>query len=495
MNPIVRPPCGPIQGRIKEDALLFAGIPYAQAPRGDLRFKAPQPIPPFADTLAALRFGPAAPQTVTGGLTGATVARWDEDCLTLNISAPLTAIEPCDRAERAVLVWIHGGGYRTGQGAVPWYSGARFARDADIVVVTINYRLGALGFADLSSLGEAYATSGFNGTLDQIAALSWVKDNIGAFGGDPDRVTVAGESAGGFSVATLLAANQAQGLFQRAIPQSGAGHHTLPREAALQVTQQFLHELADPRGERLLSVPAEDILAAQQRTIAHFEHEALGVNALGVSVSPFYPVHGTSLLPLSPIDAIRAGMGSQVAVLTGSNADETTLWGFGEVDDGKLNRMAESVGAAATLNTYRKTRPDADAQALLIALTSDHLFRIPGIRLAEARFEAQAATWMYLFNWRSRAFGGKLGATHALEIPFVFNNLDRAGVDVFLGPGDSPQHLANEMHQAWCRFIKEGDPGWPAYDPHHRATMSFDHKPRLVNDPAASERLAWEGLR
>ncbi|HBK17029.1 MAG TPA: carboxylesterase [Gammaproteobacteria bacterium] len=495
MNPIVRPPCGPIQGRIKEDTLLFAGIPYAQAPRGDLRFKAPQPIPPFADTLAALRFGPAAPQTVTGGLTGATVARWDEDCLTLNISAPLTAIEPGDRAERAVLVWIHGGGYRTGQGAVPWYNGTRFARDADIVVVTINYRLGALGFADLSSLGEAYATSGFNGTLDQIAALSWVKDNIGAFGGDPDRVTVAGESAGGFSVATLLAANQAQGLFQRAIPQSGAGHHTLPREAALQVTQQFLHELADPRGERLLSVPAEDILAAQQRTIAHFEHEALGANALGVSVSPFYPVHGTSLLPLSPIDAISAGMGSQVAVLTGSNADETTLWGFGEVDDGKLNRMAGSLGAAATLNTYRKTRPDADAQALLIALTSDHLFRIPGIRLAEARFEAQAATWMYLFNWRSRAFGGKLGATHALEIPFVFNNLDRAGVDVFLGPGDSPQHLANEMHQAWCRFIKEGDPGWPAYDPHHRATMSFDHKPRLVNDPAASERLAWEGLR
>ena len=175
MNPIVGPPCGPIQGRIKEDALLFAGIPYAQAPRGDLRFKAPQPIPPFADTLAALRFGPAAPQTVTGGLTGATVARWDEDCLTLNISAPLTAIEPCDRAERAVLVWIHGGGYRTGQGAVPWYNGTRFARDADIVVVTINYRLGALGFADLSSLGEAYATSGFNGTLDQIAALSWVK--------------------------------------------------------------------------------------------------------------------------------------------------------------------------------------------------------------------------------------------------------------------------------------------------------------------------------
>ena len=217
----IHAPAGNIQGREKNDALLFAGIPYAQAPIDNLRFKAPQPLAPFTDTFAALKFSPAAPQIPSGGMTDSAPVRWSEDCLYLNISAPTNILKEGDAGGRAVMVWIHGGGYTSGQGAIPWYNGTRFAKNNDIVVVSINYRLGALGFADLTHLGDEFATSNINGTLDQIAALQWVHDNIAAFGGDPDRVTIAGESAGGFSVATLMACPSADGLFQQAIPQSG----------------------------------------------------------------------------------------------------------------------------------------------------------------------------------------------------------------------------------------------------------------------------------
>ncbi len=481
---------GPIIGRSKDGVYLFAGIPYAMPPCEALRFKPPLPHPSWQTPLEAFKFGPAAPQVATGGMTDSASVRWSEDCLTLNISTPA-----CDDKKRAVLFWIHGGGYRTGQGSVPWYNGARFGVNGDIVVVSINYRLGALGFTDLSHLGEEYALSGVAGTLDQIAALKWVHENIAAFGGDPARVTIAGESAGAFSVATLLGCSAAQGLFHQAIPQSGGAQHTLPKAAAEKVTARFLAHLGVDDAIGLSAVAVEDILAAQTKTIAHFEGGAGVVNELGVAVSPFYPAHGTSLLPDSPLTQIRNGCGREVALLTGSNADETTLWGYGNVDAAKLERIATGYGSADVLATYRTQRPDADDEALLIAITTDHMFRIPAVRLAEARMAHTANTWMYQFNWPSRAFGGRLGATHALEIPFAFDNLDRAGVDLFIGPGDKPQHVADQMHQAWINFINTGDPGWARYTLADRTTMIFDDESSVVNNPAAVEREAWKGVR
>ena len=483
-------PSGPITGRSREGALLFAGIPYAAPPIDGLRFKAPQAHEPWTEPLSALKFGPAAPQVATGGMTDSAQVRWSEDCLTLNISTPA-----CDDAARPVMVWIHGGGYRTGQGSIPWYNGARFSTNGGIVVVSINYRLGALGFTDLSHLGDEYALSSVNGTLDQIAALRWVADNIAAFGGDPQRVTIAGESAGGFSVATLLGCTAAQGLFLRAIPQSGAAQHTLPAAASARVTEKFLGELGIDDAIGLEAVSTDNLLQAQMATIKHFESGAGMTNELGVAVSCFYPAHGNSLLPEAPLDAIASGCGSDVALLTGSNADETTLWGYGDVDEEKLERIARSYGAENALATYRRTRPDADPTALAIALTTDHMFRIPAIRLAEARAAHTGDTWLYLFNWASRAFEGRLGATHALEIPFAFDNLDRAGVDLFLGPGDSPQQVADVMHGAWTRFITDGDPGWQRYDLEQRTTMVFDSESGAVDNPAAAEREAWDGIR
>ena len=490
----VQATAGSIQGRIKNGALLFAGIPYAKAPVESLRFRPPQPLATFAEPYPALKFSPAAPQIPSGGMTDNAPVRWSEDCLYLNISAPVAALEANDSGDRAVMVWIHGGGYTSGQGAIPWYNGNRFAKNNDIVVVSINYRLGALGFADLSHLGEEFATSNINGTLDQIAALKGVQDNIAAFGGDPSRVTIAGESAGGFSVATLMACPSAEGLFQQAIPQSGACHHTLPQEASKKVTEHFLGELGLNSAIELEAASAEDILAAQKATTAYFSQGAGQVNSLGVAVSPFYPVHGNTTLPEDPLTAARNGASDTVRVLIGSNKDETTLWSVGETDQEKLERTLAGYQAEEALVVYQRTRPEASSHDLLVAITTDHMFRIPAIRLAEAR-QGAAATYMYQFNWRSRALDGALAATHSLEIPFAFDNLDQAGVDFFLGPGPSPQGLADTMHKAWCDFIKTGEPGWPAYDTSTRATMFFDDVCEVVENPDSEERAAWDGIR
>lgn len=481
---------GPLLGRERNGVHLFAGVPYAAAPIGQLRFKAPQPHEHWREPRDVRKFGPAAPQMQGNGMTDSASVKWSEDCLTLNIQTPAL-----DDGKRPVLFWIHGGAYRTGQGAIPWYNGERFCRNGDIVVVSINYRLGALGFADLSQLGRGFESSGVNGTLDQLAALVWVRDNIERFGGDPARITVAGESAGAFSVTTLLANPRCQDLIHAAIPQSGAGQHTLPPEAGRIVGERFLRALGADSPLALEALAVEDILKAQNSVIAQIEGRGTFINELEVSVSAFYPVHGNAFIPEAPLDAIRRGAGSGARVLIGSNEHETTLWGYGNVDEPKLTRAAAALHAARPLAAWRKALPDASSEQLLIALTSDHMFRIPAIRVAEARALRDAPTWMYLFCWKSRAFDGRLGATHALEIPFAFDNLHQPGVAPFIGPGPAPQHVANAMHAAWTRFIKEGDPGWAAYDLSTRSTQVFDDVSRTESDPLSDQRKAWEGLR
>ena len=255
---IVETTTGPVEGRDKDGSLLFAGVPYAAPPTGERRFKAAVPHESWSEVRPAKRFGPAAPQIPSGGLTSSAEVRWDEDCLTLNIATPAA-----DDARRPVLLWIHGGAYQTGQGAIPWYAGGRFAENGDIVVVSINYRLGALGFTDLSHLGPDYATSGANGLLDQITALEWVRDNIDRFGGDPAKVTIAGESAGGFAVSTLLASPRAAGLFRGAIPQSGGAQHTLPKAGGEKCAAMFMDTVGQTTAEGLAALSVEDILAAQ----------------------------------------------------------------------------------------------------------------------------------------------------------------------------------------------------------------------------------------
>ena len=490
---------GEVQGREKEGVLLFAGIPYAAPPTGSRRFRAPEPHDGWTGVHDARRFGPAAPQPREEGLTANPQVRWDEDCLTLNICTP-----GLDAARRPVLVWIHGGGFRTGQGAIPWYNGTSFAQRGDIVTVSINYRLGALGFAHLEEIGgAAYASSGLNGIRDQIAALEWVRDNIAAFGGDPQQITIAGESAGGMSVGTLLGCPAAAGLFRAAIPQSGAAHTMLSREQGTALARRFVAAAGAGSIDDLISAPVERILAAQVELECQTRSGDLRPRTgTGLAGMPFQPVVDGQVLPQPPIDALRAGLSSGVRVLVGTNRDEMTLFPVGAVDEERLRRIAARLfrDADAALTAYRTEWEGAEPEPLLMAMMTDRFFRIPAVRLAEAQAQNGGTAYQYLFTWNSRAFDGRLKATHALEIPFMFNNLTRAGADIFLGPGPTPQALADAMHAAWIAFIRSGDPScnavgeWPTYHTEHRAVMELGDRISLRVDPYGATRALWRDL-
>ena len=498
--PLANTTCGTVRGRHRRGVDLFAGIPYADPPVGPRRFAAPVPHEPWEGVRDALRFGKAAPQLPGEGLTNQVPVPWDEDCLTLNVLTPAA-----DDARRPVYVWIHGGAYQHGQGATPWYDGTSFATRGDLVVVTINYRLGALGFCDLAPhfaphLGgpsaDHFASSGVNGFLDQLLALEWVRDNIAAFGGDPDRVTVGGESAGAFSVCNVLASPRADRLVHRAIAQSGAANSTHDPESGKEISAQFLAALGDPDAEALLSIPAEELLEAQQQVIA--ERSTRPTHG----PEPFYPVWGHEALPRPPHELIAEGAGSDVPLLTGTNEDEMALWGVTGLSADKAARYAArmSPDAEAVPACYRQRLSAAEPGWLACAIATDRVFRVPAVRLAEHRHANGAATWMYRFSWDSRAFGGQFGAAHALEIPFTFNNLDRPGTDLFLGDGPRPDALAATMHDAWIAFIRDGDPStpalgeWPTYEPGSRLVMDLDDECGLLADPESEERAAWEGV-
>jgi para-nitrobenzyl esterase len=488
---------GEVRGREKNGALLFAGIPYAAPPVGELRFRPPEAPNKWAGVRDATRFGPAAPQPPGDGLVGNPSVRWDEAaCLTLNVTTPA-----CDAARRPVLVWIHGGGFRSGQGAIPWYDGNSFARNG-VVVVSINYRLGALGFAQLEAIGGSdYGTSGSVGIQDQLAALRWVQANIASFGGDPERVTIAGESAGGMSVGILLGVAGASGLFRGAIPQSGAAQHVSDKQAGAVVAEHFARALGAGSLGEILAAPAERVLAAQIE-VEKLSRERVIADSAGIGGMPFMPVIDGAAIPRAPLDAVRAGDARGVNVLVGTNADEMTLFGVPDVDDARLARYAgryfrDTEGALAA---YRADHPHASPRELALAMSTDHVFRIPAVRLAEAHQASGGRTWKYLFTWKSRAFGGRLGATHALEIPFAFNTLDRPGVDGMLGPGERPDALARVMHAAWTAFVKTGDPAcdatgaWPCYG-EERAVMEFGDRVGVLRDPGARTRAVWDGVR
>lgn len=486
--PLVSTAHGPVVGRRRRGALLYAGIPYAAPPTGERRFAPPAPPERWSEPFDATRFGPAAPQLPGEGLTNAMAVDWDEDCLTLNVCTPAA-----DDRRRPVMVWIHGGDYRHGTGTTPWYDGTSFAVEGDIVVVTINYRLGALGFAAID--GEPL--SAINGLLDQQAALGWVHHNIAAFGGDPDRITIAGESAGAFSVASQMILPDGDATIRGAILQSGAGHHVLEHAAADEAADRFHAELGIGRGDlaALRALPVDDLLVAQQRV------EAVAASFLGAAQSPFYPSIVEGLLPERPIDAMVAGAGHDIAVLAGTNADETALWGMQAVPEDKLERIiGRYVEDPTTLiDDYRRAMPDATAGQLALAISTDHTFTIPAVRLAEARGAATTPTWLYAFDWKSRAFGGALGACHALEIPFTFATLGAPGVDVFLGTDELPTALSADMHCAWTAFVRDLHPGidtWRPYDLAARTVYLFaEHGSCAVTDPDAARRSAWDGLR
>ena len=394
-----------------------------------------------------------------------------------------------------MFVWIHGGAFVNGSGAVSLYEGSAFARDG-VVCVTINYRLGVEGFLDP---GEGVTNLGLR---DQLAALEWVRDNIAGFGGDPSRVTIGGESAGGMSVACLLSSPKAKGLFRGAIMQSGAGHHAVTRENAKLITGELAKRLGvEPTREAIANVPIEQILDAQIDMSAEIQAmpDPARWGEMVVSMMAFQPVVDGEVLPKLPIRSIEEGAGVDVNVLIGANTDENLLFmapsgALAAIDAEMLTGAAMGYGLSEeAVAIYRANRPDASPGEVLAALATDWMFRIPAIRLAEARAGTAGNTYVYEFAWRSTARDGILGACHALEIPFAFDTLAAEETPWIAGEAP-PQLLADEMHRAWVRFIADGDPGWDEYG-EARTTMRFDEESQVVTDLRPDERVAWNGVR
>jgi para-nitrobenzyl esterase len=478
---------GKLQGEEKYGVFRFLGVPFAAPPVGTRRFKAPAPAESWDGTREATRYGPVCPQNPSPleALLGAREPyEQDEDCLTLNIWTPSPG---ADRLP--VMVWIHGGAFTQGTGRAPWYDGTAFARRG-VVCVTINYRLGPLGFL---YTGDTHPRSGNAGILDQSAALRWVQDNISAFGGDPGNVTIFGESAGGMSVGTLLALPDAKGTFHKAIPQSGAAHNSMTPDIASRVTQRFVREAGVGSQEELQNVPVQKILeaAASVGALAFTTPlELFGSEARGIAL-PFQPVVDGDALPERPIDVVRAGGARDIAVLVGTCADEWRLF-TALMPEGSPARRPHGVDEDVVA-AYQAARPDASDLDVFSAVETDRVFRIPAVRLAEVQSENGAPTYMYLFAWRSPAMDGRLGACHALELPFVFDTLDAPGIP-FLAGNAPPPELAKRMNAAWASFAATGDPGWPRYDTAMRTTKVFDVDDHLEDDPSGDERRLWDGV-
>jgi para-nitrobenzyl esterase len=509
MDKIVTVAGGRVRGVRRGEVWSFSGIPYARAPEGALRWRPPQPPLSWSGVRDASSFGPIAPQSLSvPGIAGPAdpdgSELQSEDCLTLNIWTPDAPETLSSASRRPVMVWIHGGGYTGGSASNFVYRGGELVRQGDVVVVTCNYRLGALGFLGHRDLRDPDGFIGNWGLHDQVAALQWVRDHIALFGGDAGNVTVFGESAGGFSVSALMGTPRAAGLFRRAIVESGGAHvHTV--EEAERSADRLVATLGLAACDRttLESVPAADLVAATAVV-------AKRIPDPGMIPLPFLPVVDGSFLPQHPLTAIEQGAASSVDLLIGTNKDELTLFGLGdptllELDAASLpflvKHAAPDMPTEELIETYRQARLDrseaVDPRALWWAMGTDDVFRWRSLQLASAQTAQGAQTFVYLFEWESPALGGVLGSCHALEVPFVFGVVGNPAVQLFTGSGPEVDTLSGLMQQAWLAFAHTGDPShqalgpWPTWDPTTRSTMLFGRQSGAVDGPRDTELSVW----
>lgn len=488
---------GWLKGRQYREFLSWRGIPFAKPPMGQLRFRAPQPVAPWAGARDALRWGFAPPQMKLATMQG--VGKYQamsEDCLTLNV------LVPAERSSkpRPVMVYIHGGGYLLGSSATMLYGGQSLVERGDIVYVSMNYRLGALGYVDFSQFSTRKRQFDSNlGLRDQIAALEWVKRNIAAFGGDPDNITIFGESAGGNSVTTLMCTPSAKGLFHKAIAQSANAGVCYGKERADKWARMFTEHLG---------VDTEYAVDALENASVHelgkaglaFMKEALQKEpgTLG-----YAPVVDGDLLPMAPLDAFAAGASHKVPMIIGTNDREGALFKrFG--DQG----MPLTVDAITKM--FANTQPELFSSVIagysrypdkrvLEDICGDVMFWKPSIDCA-AGHSAVAPTYSYRFDFSTRLLDAAgLGATHAMELVPVFGLTDTAFGKMFtrLGGQRAMRGLSHRMQSHWLGFARDGKPmsTWPQYNTHDRLTMIFKDHDTVVKDPRAHRRLAWEGFR
>lgn len=481
----VEAPCGRLEGIRKDGVLRFLGIPYAEPPLGMARFAQAKARRPFDGVFAARNYGPAAPQRNAMpeplGTIASTTSTFDEDCLNLHVWTPDVA------GKRPVLVFIHGGAFIIGSGAQ--YPGDDLARRGDIVVVTLNYRLGFFGFNAFGEIFEGDDRFVANaGLLDQRLALEWVRDNIAAFGGDPERVTIAGESAGAASVAFHLVSRPSHPLFARAIVQSGTLNLFYPRQRATAVFDEVVKALLpndDP--ERLFRIDHSTFSALTR---------ALAAKHSGILSRPYCDgVH----MPEGDLVTLYRTM-KKVPLLIGTNREEFSF--FSELPVFPIEKeksvmqawVADIAGEDAAQRIARLYSARRDGR---IAFGTDLLFRMAAIHKAEIH-SLDAPTYMYRLDWEAKGLLSRLGATHSVDLPLLFEDFLKPFRSVYLGvlPDHHRQALAERMRAHWIHFVREGRPGndWPAYEVEERQTRIFGIRDRVIPDPEDLRRLAWQGV-
>ena len=500
---------GKLRGAMIEGVAAFKSIPYGAPTSGENRFMPPRPPVPWAGQRDATVYLGQSPQSrlgfpqrpELGDFSGsADTSPETEDCLTLNVWSPDLA------GKRPVMVWLHGGAFSFGSSNNPRLQGSRLARRGDVVVVTVNQRLNIFGHLDLSAYGAAYAQSGNAGTLDMIAALRWVRDNISSFGGDPGNVTIFGESGGGAKVCALLAMPMAVGLFHRAIVQSGAMIRVREKERALRLTEAVLVQLGITPADahKLYALSIAQLQAAIEPA----------VKAIGPTRWPFFdrypfgPTLDAELLPVHPFDPAAPAISAHIPLIIGDTKDEAAL--FLASDDNVWNRtmtedaMRTRVAAVAGVHTdrvtevYRRLYPGASPADRLIATLTDANFRVRSLVLAERRVrQGGGPLWMYNFQYESPRFEGRVKSGHALDVPFTFDTIDLTNAT----DGSPAAHgLADAMSSTWAAFAHTGVPHhggippWPAYNLESRATLVLDTSCGIANDPGAETRALWQDI-
>lgn len=498
-------PAGSFRGLELGPVLAWRGIRFAEPPTGDARWRDPVAAKPVADETDATRYGPVCPQSVNPAVPLGEDAVMDEDCLRLNVWAPAAA----SPRERPVMVWVHGGAYTFGASSQPLFDATALVTRGDVVVVTVNYRLGAFGFLDLASL---LPEQGFDRNLalkDVLLALGWVQQNIRAFGGDPDRVTVFGESAGGGLVTTLLATPSARGLFHRAIAESSPASSVYGAERARAVAARFtaalrIDETRPDAADTLRAATAQQIVDAGMEVYAQVPDADPGVLA-------FAPVIDGDLLPESPTVALREGRGLPVPLLIGTNKDEASLFKFMKsplipITDERLRGMFDDMAAdnpALELPSFDEVRTayeHARQRAIGLGIARDIGFRMPSVWIAEGHSRV-ADVWLYRFDHAApflRLIG--LGATHATELPYLWGNLTSGPKDPTfrLGGRRVAESISARMQQRWTAFAHGESPdavGSAPWEPYSidegRSTLVIDHQDHLVADLDAPLRAAW----
>jgi para-nitrobenzyl esterase len=504
-SPIVATKYGQVLGASVDGVCIFKGIHYGANPEGPGRFLPAGPPQSRSETALALNYGNLAPQNLSSA-TGSDIrvamgnifgpGKVSENCLVLNVWTPSVT-----RGRRPAMVWLHGGGYTGGSDGAPTYDGTSLARKQDVVVIGINHRLNVFGYLYLGKISEKYADSGNVGMLDCVLALQWVRDNIAHFGGDPNNVTIFGESGGGGKVSVLMAMPPAQDLFHKAIVESGSTLRVSTPDEADAAARKYLAQLkiSPEHVDDLQKAPMNDMLAALKAMT--------GSNLIRLG-----PVLDGRSLPRQPFDPDAPAQSAKIPMIIGTNGTESTvLLGIGDpsaftLSEADMRAKLKSylhVNDDAQLDTlvavYKKDRPDATPSDIYFAITTDRMMRINAITQAERKAAQGAApAYMYIFDWRSPVLGGKLRSPHGIELAFVFDNTDKT-TDMN-GTGADLAPLAAKMSAAWAAFARTGSPHhpglpyWPAYDTNTRATMIFNDECKVANDPGHDERLAISAL-